>query len=168
MCIHYYWALSYKWSPSLYFPIALWSFTVLLLTMQGATREQVPHTAFHSIKVQHYCDSICGVVPCAWSTSRAIPPTPGRWAELIWDCICLLYPKLLINTGTIHTSICGNWILQALLPHVFQSLLKGERSRSLEISVSRDREKVLPLMHGCHSKTILVLCKGREKVKVWT
>lgn len=94
------------------------------------------------------------------------PPTPGRRAELIWHCICLLCPKLLINTQTIH--IFGNWILQALLPHVFQSLLKGQRRRSLETSVSRDREKILSLMHSCHSKIKLVSCKGCEKVKVWT
>lgn len=103
--------------------------------------------------------------PCAWSTSRAIHPTPGRRAELIWHCIC---PMLLINTETAHTNICGNWILQALLPQILQSLLKGERNRSLETSVSRDREKIPPLMHGCHSKTNLASCKGCEKVKVWT
>lgn len=96
--------------------------------MQGAVRNLVFHTAFHTIKVQHYSDSRS----VSWSTSKALYPAPARQAELIRHCICILCPVLLINKQFRLTSV-ENWILQALLPHVFQSLLEAGRERETEI-----------------------------------
>lgn len=122
-------------------------------------------TAAHRIKVQRCCDSICWV-PSYLEHTQSLPP--HTWGMSRARLTLHLPPLLLITTETAHTTISGSWVLQALLPLILQSFLKGEKSRSLETCLSREREKILPLMHGCHSKTKLVLCKGREKVKVWT
>lgn len=100
--------------------------------MQGAVRNLVFHTAFHTMKVQHYSDSRSVWCSSSWSTSKALYPAPARQAELIRHCICILCPVLHINKQFRLTSV-ENWILQALLPHVFQSLLEGGRERETEI-----------------------------------